>query len=69
MKRARAGIVSYGRLLGGIAKKSGIVGDKVEARGYVGMTLLFDHNVTDGVPVARFMQRLREPIESGYCLE
>lgn len=51
--------------LGGIARKPGIVGDKVEAREYLGMTVLFDHDVTDGAPVARFMQRLRELIESG----
>jgi hypothetical protein len=55
--------------LGGIARKPGIVGDKVEAREYLGMTVLFDHDVTDGAPAARFVQRLRELIENGYGLE
>ena len=55
--------------LGGIARKPGIVGDKVEVREYLGMTVLFDHDVTDGAPVARFVQRLRELIENGYGLE
>ena len=55
--------------LGGIARKPGIVGDKVEAREYLGMTVLFDHDVTDGAPVVRFVQRLRELIENTYGLE
>ena len=55
--------------LGGIAKKPGIVGDKIEVREYLGMTVLFDHDVADGAPVARFVQRLRELIENGYGLE
>lgn len=55
--------------LGGIARKPGVVGDKVEAREYLGMTVLFDHDVTDGAPVVRFVQRLRELIENAYGLE
>jgi pyruvate/2-oxoglutarate dehydrogenase complex dihydrolipoamide acyltransferase (E2) component len=55
--------------LGGIARKPSIAGDKVEAREYLGMTVLFAHDVTDGAPVARFVQRLRELIENGYGLE
>lgn len=55
--------------LGGIARKPGVVGDKIEIREYLGMTILFDHDVTDGAPVARFLQRLRELIENGYGLD
>jgi hypothetical protein len=33
------------------------------------MTLLFDHDIVDGAPAARFTQRLKELIESGYGLE
>jgi len=54
--------------LEGIAKKPGIVGDKLEVREYLGMIVLFDHDVTNGAPVARFVQRLRELIENGYGL-
>jgi pyruvate/2-oxoglutarate dehydrogenase complex dihydrolipoamide acyltransferase (E2) component len=64
-----AGIHPLGIALGGIARKPGIVGDRVEVREYLGMTILFDHDVTDGAPVARFVQRLRELIENAYGLE
>ena len=63
------GIHPLGIALGGIARKPGIVGDKVEVREYLGMTILFDHDITDGAPVARFVQRLRELIENAYGLE
>jgi len=55
--------------LGGIARKPGVIGDKIEIREYLGMTVLFDHDVTDGAPVARFIQRLKELVESGYGLD
>jgi len=55
--------------LGGTARKPGIVGDKIEVREYLGMTVLFNHDVTDGAPVVRFVQRLRELIENAYGLE
>lgn len=55
--------------LGGIARKPGVVGDKIEIREYLGMTVLFDHDVTDGAPVARFIQRLKELVETGYGLD
>ncbi len=54
--------------LGGIAKKPGLVSGIIEVREYLGMTILFDHDVTDGAPVVRFVQRLRELIENGYGL-
>jgi pyruvate/2-oxoglutarate dehydrogenase complex dihydrolipoamide acyltransferase (E2) component len=52
--------------LGGIARKPGIAGDKTEVHEYLGMTLLFDHNLTYGAPVVRFVRRLRELIKNGY---
>jgi pyruvate/2-oxoglutarate dehydrogenase complex dihydrolipoamide acyltransferase (E2) component len=54
--------------LGGIAKKPGVIGNNIEIREYLSMTVLFDHDVTDGAPVARFIQRLKELVESGYGL-
>ena len=54
--------------LGGIAKKPGIFEDRVEAREYLSVTVSFDHDVIDGAPAARFTQRLKELIESGYGL-
>jgi pyruvate/2-oxoglutarate dehydrogenase complex dihydrolipoamide acyltransferase (E2) component len=54
--------------LGSIARKPGVVGDAIEIREYLSTTVLFDHDVIDGAPVARFVQRLKELIETGYSL-
>lgn len=51
--------------LGGIAKKPGIVEDRIEPREYLSVTISFDHDIIDGAPAARFTQRLKELIESG----
>ena len=54
--------------LGNIAKKPGVVGEEIKIREYLSMTVLFDHDVTDGAPVARFIQRLKELLEQSYGL-
>jgi pyruvate/2-oxoglutarate dehydrogenase complex dihydrolipoamide acyltransferase (E2) component len=54
--------------LGSIARKPGIVGEEIKIREYLSMTLLFDHDVTDGAPVIRFIQRLKELLEHSYGL-
>lgn len=54
--------------LGGIGEKPGVVDHRVEVREYLSVTISFDHDVIDGAPAARFIQRLRELIESGYGL-
>lgn len=54
--------------LGGIAHKPGIVEDRIEPREVLSVTVSFDHDIIDGAPAARFTQRLRELIESGYGL-
>ena len=55
--------------VGGIAKRPGVIDERITIREYVGMTVMFDHDVTDGAPVARFMRRLQELMSSGYGLE
>lgn len=52
--------------LGGIARKPGVVEDRVEIREYMSLTISFDHDIVDGAPAARFTQRLKELVESGY---
>ena len=42
---------------------------QVEAREYLSITITVDHDIVDGAPAARFIQRLKERIESGYGLE
>ncbi len=55
--------------LGGITEKPGVVDGQIAIRDYLCMTLSFDHNIIDGAPAARFTQRLKELIESGYGLD
>jgi hypothetical protein len=54
--------------LGGIGQKPGIVGDQIQIRDYLSVTVSFDHDIVDGAPAARFTRRLRELVESGYGL-
>jgi pyruvate/2-oxoglutarate dehydrogenase complex dihydrolipoamide acyltransferase (E2) component len=55
--------------LGGISEKPGVIEHRVVVREYLSVTVSFDHDVIDGAPAARFIQRLKELIESGYGLE
>ena len=52
--------------LGGIGEKPGVVNHRIEVRKYMSVTISFDHDIIDGAPAARFMQRLKKLIESGY---
>ncbi len=54
--------------LGAISRKPAVAGDRIEPREFVGMTVVFDHDVVDGAPMAMFLQRLRDLMESGYGL-
>jgi pyruvate/2-oxoglutarate dehydrogenase complex dihydrolipoamide acyltransferase (E2) component len=54
--------------VGGISKKPGVVFGNIEVREYLCLTASVDHNIIDGAPAARFAQRLKELIESGYGL-
>jgi pyruvate/2-oxoglutarate dehydrogenase complex dihydrolipoamide acyltransferase (E2) component len=54
--------------LGGIAEKPTVVDGQIAIREYLCVTLSFDHDLIDGAPAARFTQRLKELIESGYGL-
>jgi pyruvate/2-oxoglutarate dehydrogenase complex dihydrolipoamide acyltransferase (E2) component len=54
--------------LGGIAEKPGVVDGHIAIREYLSITLSFNHDLIDGAPAARFTQRLKDLIESGYGL-
>ncbi len=54
--------------LGGITKKPGVVDNKIEIREYLNITVMFDHDVVDGAPAARFIARLTELVENGFGL-
>jgi pyruvate/2-oxoglutarate dehydrogenase complex dihydrolipoamide acyltransferase (E2) component len=54
--------------VGGISEKPGIVDGNIVIRDYLSLTISFDHDIIDGAPAARFTERLKELIESGYGL-
>ena len=55
--------------IGGIAKKPGIVEDRIEPREYLNITISVDHDTVDGAPAARFARRFSELVESAFGLE
>lgn len=57
-----------GLVVGSIAWKPAVVEGRIEPREILNLTVLFDHDVIDGAPAARFTHRLIELIESGYGL-
>ncbi len=54
--------------VGGIGEKPGVVDGHIAIRKYLSLTISFDHEIIDGAPAARFTERLKELIESGYGL-
>jgi pyruvate/2-oxoglutarate dehydrogenase complex dihydrolipoamide acyltransferase (E2) component len=54
--------------VGGIAEKPWVVDGRIEVREALSLTVSVDHDVVDGAPLARFVQRFKELIESGYGL-
>ncbi|MBK6430395.1 MAG: 2-oxo acid dehydrogenase subunit E2 [Anaerolineae bacterium] len=36
---------------------------------YLSLSVSFDYDLVDGAPAARFVQRLKELVESGYGIE
>lgn len=55
--------------VGAIAQKPGVVDNQIVVREFVGITLLFDHDVIDGAPVARFTRRLQQLMANGFGLQ
>ena len=58
-----------GLVVGSIAWKAAVVNSRIEPREVLHLTVVFDHDVIDGAPAARFTRRLAELIESGYGLD
>ena len=54
--------------VGGIRKKPGVVNDEIKIREYLSLTVTVNHDVVDGGPLVRFVERLTELIESAYEL-
>lgn len=54
--------------IGGIGEKPWVVEGRIETRELLSLTVSVDHDVVDGAPLARFVQRFKELIESGSGL-
>ncbi len=52
--------------LGGIAERPALIHGQLENREYLCVTISIDHDIVDGAPAARFIQRLKELVESCY---
>jgi pyruvate/2-oxoglutarate dehydrogenase complex dihydrolipoamide acyltransferase (E2) component len=55
--------------VGGISSKPVATSGQIASREYLSLTLTVDHDIVDGAPAARFTERLKELIESGYGLD
>lgn len=55
--------------VGGISEKPRVVDDEITTRELLDLTVTFDHDVVDGAPAARFVQRLRELVEAAHGLD
>lgn len=62
-------LYTLGVALGGIAQRPILVGDQVQPREFLSLTLSFDHDIVDGGPAARFAQHFKELLESGHGLQ
>jgi pyruvate/2-oxoglutarate dehydrogenase complex dihydrolipoamide acyltransferase (E2) component len=60
---------TLGLTVGGLTEKPGVVEGQIVIREYLDLTITFDHDIVDGAPAARFSQKLKGLIESGYGLE
>jgi pyruvate/2-oxoglutarate dehydrogenase complex dihydrolipoamide acyltransferase (E2) component len=56
-------------VVGSTSWKPAVVDGRIEPREILCLTVAFDHDIVDGAPAARFVQRLVELIESGYGLD
>jgi pyruvate/2-oxoglutarate dehydrogenase complex dihydrolipoamide acyltransferase (E2) component len=54
--------------VGGIGRKREELDGQSVIREYLSLTVSVDHNLIDGAPAARFTERFKELIESGYGL-
>ena len=59
---------TLGITVGGISERPGLMKGQVVPREYLSITASFDHDIVDGAPAARFVQRLKELVESGHGL-
>ena len=54
--------------LGSVIRKPGVANKQIEVREYLCLTVVFDHDVIDGAPAARFIAHLADLIENARGL-
>lgn len=55
--------------VGGIGPRTVLIEDQVENREHLSLTISVDHDIIDGAPAARFVERIRQLIEDAYGLD
>jgi len=55
--------------IGGIGPRPVLDDGAVENRDHLSLTISVDHDIIDGAPAARFVERLRQLVEDAYGLE
>lgn len=55
--------------VGGITEKPGVIDGRIEIRQYLSLTASIDHDIVDGAPAARFLERLAGLLENAYGLK
>jgi len=54
--------------VGGIVSRAIVINSQINEREHLCLTVSFDHDIVDGAPAARFIQRFEELVESGSGL-
>jgi pyruvate/2-oxoglutarate dehydrogenase complex dihydrolipoamide acyltransferase (E2) component len=54
--------------MGSVNKRPVMAGDKPVNREFLSMTVHFNHDIVDGAPAARFMERFKKTVERGEVL-
>jgi pyruvate/2-oxoglutarate dehydrogenase complex dihydrolipoamide acyltransferase (E2) component len=49
--------------IGNVMKKHGIINSEIQIREYLSISIMINHDLVDGAPAARFVNRLKERIE------
>ncbi len=62
------GITSTVIGVGGITKKPGVIDDEIKIREYLHLTIIVDHDLVDGGPLARAVDTITNLMESAYGL-
>jgi len=52
--------------LGGVAERPALANGQLENHEFLCVTISLDHDIVDGAPAARFIQRLKELVESNH---